>query len=593
MLLRLSTTVSVLILALTFGVGPGQQAAPETKASQEETVFHSSARLVTVSVVVEDKKGNPVTGLKKEDFTVMDDGKPQPIAFFTPPAQVPAQTQEQAPKRASLLPPNVFTNRFDLKGQDPPGTATVVLFDLLNTATQDQSYVRKEVIHFLQSLKPQDHIAVYGLTNQLFILHEFTRDAADLVAAVQKLSPQELAAFDSTHTPPLDLVSLGADPQWMTLQNSLNNANGQIADQRNIDRIATTIGALDAIADHVSGIPGRKSLVWISGGFPIQIGVAPNIGKPGGVVSTMGDQSTENRLTRPNREMGKADDLVKFAAESLNRSNIAMYAIDAKGVELDPSTDASSRGRRMSNPWRDTSMLNAEQDSRDSSKLLADRTGGLAFFGNNDIRSAVHRAFDDGRYAYNVAFYPNHGQWNGEYRKLKVQVKGEGLRLRYRTGYYAFADRTDPNTVVAAALEQAASSPLDATNLGMIVTGKPGGKGASGTVELHIGIDPKQLLLRSSDGHRKGALDLFFLQRDATGASVAAEKQHIELNLEDKQYEYLAKAAMVLDRHLTIVLQSTEVRIVLRDAGSGSVGSVTVPSAALVSSGTTQTIQPN
>jgi VWFA-related protein len=591
MLLRLSTTLSVLIVALTFGVGPGQQTAPQTNDSQGETVFHSSARLVTVSVVVEDKKGNPVTGLKKEDFTVMDDGKPQQIAFFTPAAQVPAQSQQQAPQRASLLPPNAFTNRFDLKGQDPPGTATVVLFDLLNTSPQDQSFVRKEVIHFLQSLKPQDHVAVYGLTNQLFILHEFTRNAEDLVAAAQKLSPKELAAFDSTHTPPLDLVSLGADTQWTALQDAVNNANDQIADQRNIDRAAVTVGALDAIANHVSGIPGRKSLVWISGGFPIQIGTA-TIGTPGYVgPPDVGDKSTANRYPGPGRLDNKLDDLVKLAADSLNRSNMAMYAIDAKGVELDPSTDASSRGHRLSKPVRDTSILNTEQDARDSAKLLADRTGGLAFFGNNDIRGAMRRAFDDGRYAYNVAFYPNHGQWNGEYRKLKVQVKGEGLRLRYRTGYYAFADRTDPNTVVAAALEEAAGSPLDATNLGMIITGKPGGKGASGTVEIHIGIDPKQLLLRSSDGRRKGGLDLFFLQRDATGASVAAEKQHIDLNLEDKQYEYLAKAAMVLDRHLVIVPQSTEVRIVLRDAGSGSMGSVTVPSAALASA--LQTNQPN
>jgi VWFA-related protein len=592
MLLRLSTTASVLIVALTVSAGPAQQTAPQTKDSQEATVFHSSARLVQVSVVVEDKKGNPVTGLKKEDFTVMDDGKPQQIAFFTPASQVPPQTQQQAPQRASLLPPNVFTNRFDLKGQDPPGTATIVLFDLLNTSSQDQSYVRKEVIHFLQSLKPQDHVAVYGLTNQLFILHEFTRDAADLVAAAQHLSPKELAEFDSTHTPPLDLESLGSDPQWKALENSVNNANGQIADQYNIDRAATTVGALDAIANHVSGIPGRKSLVWISGGFPIQIGSAA-IGAPGyGGAPAVGDKNTANRFAGPSRLDNKLDDFVKLAADSLNRSNIAMYAIDAKGVELDPSTDASLRGHRMSNPWRDTSALTTEQDTRDSAKMLADRTGGLAFFGNNDIRRAMQRAFDDGRYAYNVAFYPNHGQWNGEYRKLKVQVKGEGLRLRYRTGYYAFADRTDPNTVVATALEQAAGSPLDATNLGMIVTGKPGGKGASGTVDLHIGIDPKQLLLRSSDGHRRGALDLFFLQRDATGVSVAAEKQHIDLNLEDKQYEYLAKAAMVLDRHLVIVPQSTEVRIVLRDAGSGSMGSVTVPSAALIASAP-QTNQPN
>jgi hypothetical protein len=78
---------------------------------------------------------------------------------------------------------------------------------------------------------------------------------------------------------------------------------------------------------------------------------------------------------------------------------------------------------------------------------------------------------------------------------------------------------------------------------------------------------------------------LFFLQRDATGKQVAAEEQHLELNLEEKQYEYLSKVAMVLDRHVTIAPQSTELRVVLRDAGSGSLGSVTLPTRALLSTG--------
>ena len=91
-------------------------------------------------------------------------------------------------------------------------------------------------------------------------------------------------------------------------------------------------------------------------------------------------------------------------------------------------------------------------------------------------------------------------------------------------------------------------------------------------VELQIGIDPKQLFLQSSGDHRKGAVDLFFLQRDATGKRVAAEDQHLELNLEEKQYEYLSKVAMVLERHVTIAPQSTELRVVLRDAGSGMLG---------------------
>jgi hypothetical protein len=207
--------------------------------------------------------------------------------------------------------------------------------------------------------------------------------------------------------------------------------------------------------------------------------------------------------------------------------------------------------------------------------LLADRTGGLAFFGNNDIRGAIHKAFEDGRYAYTVGFYPSHGQWDGQFRKVKIEARGGGLRLRYRAGYYASPDRTDSKAVIAEALQQAADSPLDATNLSMIVTGK--GAENPRAVEFHIGIDPKQLLLQGSGDHRKGAVDLLFLQRSAAGAILAEEKQHVDLNLDEKQFQYLAKAAMVLDRHVTIQPRSAEIRVVIRDAGSGTVGSIAMP----------------
>jgi VWFA-related protein len=108
---------------------PGILAAPQAPATppnQQPDVIRSSTRLVQLSVIAQDAKGEPLTGLQKEDFTVLDEGKPQNIAFFScgapPPATPPA-----------ALPPNVFTNRFDLKGEDP-GAVTVILFDSLNTS---------------------------------------------------------------------------------------------------------------------------------------------------------------------------------------------------------------------------------------------------------------------------------------------------------------------------------------------------------------------------------------------------------------------------------------------------------------------------
>jgi VWFA-related protein len=451
--------ISIWLLApsglLAIPQAPANSAA--NTAPQTSQVIRSTTRLVQVSVVVQDKKGNPITGLRKEDFTILDEGKRQDIAFFA--SSAPARTTP------SLLPSNVFTNRYDLKGEDP-GAVTIVLFDWLNTSVDDQAFVRQQVLRFLQTLKPQDHVAFYALTTQLLILHEFTQDASALVDAVNHFTPQQLAAFDASHPVKYHVAALAGDAFWARFEDAINNISGKIADANTISRVGTTAGAIEAIADHVAGIPGRKSLVWVSGGFPIQIGI-PTIG----VGEDQYQTDTTNQLPRTDRYAGSYAEDVRAAADALNRVNMAMYTVDAHGVAPTTGLDPALINGGLS---QNTYALNAEQDTRASSRLLADRTGGLAFFGS-------------------------------------------------------------------------------------------------------IGIDPKQLLLESSKEHRTGAVDLFFVQRDEAGKIIASENQHVVLNLEEKQYAYMADAAMVLDRHLTIMPETTEIRVVVRDSGSGALGSVTVP----------------
>jgi hypothetical protein len=197
----------------------------------------------------------------------------------------------------------------------------------------------------------------------------------------------------------------------------------------------------------------------------------------------------------------------------------------------------------------------------------------------------MHHAFDDGRYAYTLGFYPTHRNWNGKFRKIKIETQGMDLRLRYRAGYLASADHSDPGEMIEAQLQGAAANPLEATSIGMIVSGKLAGPVSSRNLELHIGIDPKQLLLESSDGHQKGGVDLFFVQRDGDGKTVGTEKQHIRLDLDEKQFEYLTRAAMVFDRHLVVATQASEIRVIVRDSGSGAIGSVTVPVKDLLTAG--------
>ena len=302
---------SYVLLSPTIASAQAPQSSNASAPPQELPAIRSTTRLVQVSVVVQDKKGKPVTGLKKEDFKIFDEGKPQDIAFFS------AATAAPLVPGPSLLPPNVFTNRFDLKGQGP-GAVTVVLFDALNTAPQDQAYVRKEILRFLQALKPQDHVAVYALTSQILILHEFTQDASVLVEAVNRFTPKELAAYDASHPAFFDVPALNNDAMWMRFQERVNQANAEIADQNKINRVAATSAAIEAIADHVAAIPGRKNLVWVTGGFPLQV--------ISGVIAP----------DRPTALLGPEENK---ALQALNRVDMAIYPVDASGVVTTSSMD--------------------------------------------------------------------------------------------------------------------------------------------------------------------------------------------------------------------------------------------------------------
>jgi VWFA-related protein len=550
-----------LALALFLTLGPVSSAQRSPDSSDQSATIHSTTRLVQISVVALDNHGNPITGLTKDNFTVTDEGRPQKISVFS--AESPTPNAPVQP-----LPSNVFTNRFDLKGQDP-GAVTIILFDALNTSSPDQSYARKQILKFLQSLPPQDHVALYALTTRLYRLHDFTHDSAALVNAVNHFSVEQTAAFEASTTAFIDLVSITGDPDWAgggpeNFQASLNNANGIIADQALLNRSVSTASAIEAIANHVAVVPGRKSLVWVSGGFPLQIGL--------------------DHLGRADRISQSVAPDVQHAIRALNHANVSIYPIDVHGVEVSTGIDPAQRDSG-SGTGVDSSFFN-RQNSRDTFRDLADRTGGVAFYGNNDISAGIRRAFDDGRFAYTIGFYPDHNTWDGKFREIKIKSTAPDVQLRYRKGYFAVSERSDSADEVKLDLEEAAVSPLNSTSLGIVVVGKPAGAADDRNLELRMNLDPKQFLLHDAAGHHTGALDMMFMQNAPNGEVLAAEKQHFEVNFDDQQYAYLSSVGIILLRHIKIAPQASQIRVIVRDAASGALGSVSMPVNAFYPSGT-------
>jgi VWFA-related protein len=161
--------------------------------AQQSSVFTSATRLVVVNAVIHGKDGKAVSGLTKDRFQLFDNGQPQQIVVFSeesslrkPTSTVEAKTEEQMP--------DVFSNRVAPAVKAQPNV-TVILLDALNTDIQDQSFARDQVIRFLRQIQPGDHIGIYALGSGLRVIHDFSTDSSDLLAALEKYGVKALARY--------------------------------------------------------------------------------------------------------------------------------------------------------------------------------------------------------------------------------------------------------------------------------------------------------------------------------------------------------------------------------------------------------------
>lgn len=503
--------------------------------------------LVEVNVVVQDKKGNPVTDLTKEDFELVDQGKPQAISVFS------MESTHILPASTSPPVPNVYSNRFDQQS-GLPTSITVILIDALNTHIIDMNYARAQLTKYLKQIQPQDRVALYGLTDRLKVLHEFTNDATSLIAALNRAPGVETPQMSASDPDP---SNTGDDD----LDGFLDTANQQLSDFMTVNRATTTAKALEAIADHISRLPGRKNLIWISGGFPLDFGM-----------DEMDINSTQDARS--------FNEDIERAARALNDANVAIYPVDARGLIGMPSAmSASSRGPAFKN-GRPTALPSISPNLKifDTMNILAERTGGRAYYNSNDIQGAIRRAIDDSRVTYVLGFYPDHGQWNGKFHEIKVKLKRPDTNIRYRRGYYALADEAPADEQKRSALlRDALSVPLDSSSLGLTVDTKPVDVPGAETLKITSTVEARDIVFNPQGNLLAGAVDLYFIQMGDKNKVIAGEKREITATIPQEEYQRIIQSGLSLPTDIRISPGARFLRVFARDAGSGSTGSVTIP----------------
>jgi VWFA-related protein len=505
-------------------------------------VFRTDTRLVEVSVVVHDKKGAPVAGLTREDFTLLDEGQPQPVAIFSADSAIAGQSEASPSSRATdPAAPPVFSNRLDSAAAH--SSVTAILFDRVNTRLEDQHPARDQIVRFLKDLQPGDRVAIYSLEwDRVKMLHDFTSDTASLVRAVSRPTTADRPPEDP------DLAAWISDTSKE--MNQLMAAN----------RVSHTLESLIQVARHLAGIRGRKNLVWISSGIPW----------------TVRDETMAMPVAR--------------AGRAIDDANVAIYPVDARGqvatgvapAETMPEV-AAMKGRVSSAPQMPPRGVAQTVPNLDTFKALADSTGGRAFFNRNDIRNAIRAAVDDGRVAYVLAYYPSHGKWDGAFRRITVKVNRPDLEVRHRAGYRAFPVPAKPPTAKPGDdLLEEGRSPLAATGIGLTARVVPGEPGAgSQDVTLSIHVDPGAFSIWRDGADWSISLGLAIAQFAPDGQPVKSVLGNVDVGVPASRYEQVMNQGFSFSRAIPLADTATEVHVVLRDPASGATGSLIIPRTAL------------
>jgi VWFA-related protein len=400
------------------------------KPDQDE-VIKVTSNLVNFDVMVKDKKGKAITDLKAEDFSLFENGVQQNIEFFD--ATLSGSKDQRKPAAISLT-----TER---AGPVKQRNIISLVLDGQTTEGQHLKHVRDGMTKYIKErISDSDSVAVFAISGGLQLLQSFTDDKTKLIAAVEKAEgissgskTSEQRSINESMATLRDQISAG--PTGAVQSNEGGSALAQALISQHIleqyVQLRSTLSAqqtrpvlagLAAICEGLRSIPGKKTLVMFSQGF-----VAP-----------------EN-----------LDWQVQSTINIANRANVTIYVIDSSGLTGGtPQSGALVPGSALSAISAATSQesriragagesvfditrqegLNRQQDLL---YRISGDTGGQFIKNTNDIAAGLERIDEEIRSRYTLAYRSTDPNFEGSFRKVKVDVRRPDAKVVARSGYYA------------------------------------------------------------------------------------------------------------------------------------------------------------
>jgi VWFA-related protein len=385
---------------------PAQRSAPQQPQSrQPQYKVRVTSELVLVNVVARDKKGNLIRDLKKEDFSVTEDGKKQEVSTFdfenvdelaTPGPADATVTGVAGQNQSGLL------RSSDQPAIDVRDRRLMLLF--FDFSAMDPEQIERSVEaakKFVKTqMKPADLIAMVSLSTNMQVDLDFTSDKTKVQSALSAYTSGQGQGFANG----TEGSSEGAAETSGAFTVDDTDYNTFSADRKLL--------ALQAIMDSLGKISQKKSIIYFSNGIS-QSGV-------------------DNQSA------------LRAATSSAVKANVSIYPLDVRGLQAFPpggeAQSASLHGQSAYNGNAVFNDLNSNASSQETLSTLASDTGGKAFFDSNDFSGVFSQVQKDTSAYYVLGFTSNNPLKDGRFRHLRVQINRPDVRLEYRSGYYAGRD---------------------------------------------------------------------------------------------------------------------------------------------------------
>jgi VWFA-related protein len=479
-------------------------------AGEDSQAGEPPAQLVRLNIVALDEHNQPVRDLTSDDFRILDRGKRQKVTVF--------RRNERKTEAAGSMGAHTFSNR----SMSRLPHATVILFDLLNEHMASRGYAQHEIVQAIERLESSDDLYLYILTMKGVLY--------------------PVRALPGPEGPPP-----GASAGWGRQVNTLlDQAMHQVFMARPMEmywdvdfRVKATYAALADLCAALAGIPGRKSIVWLSHGVPMEIGP---------------------------RRTGIDDwiDYSPYLRELSTRFDVANVAMSPVMLSPPGMSDASLAG--AGNGADPTRGLESEA----TLQQFADLTGGHVYM--EDVKTAIAQAVDEDRVGYVIEFDPYPQKWDGKYHKLRVSCTRPKVRIETKKGYYAYPPQARNADQQRLSLQAAETSPFDATEIGMRVTVSPG-KAGPASRHLLMQFDSRDLLwLRDGDGSHAD-LDVILVEIGSEGPKSASQPVPVTL----RRPASSRPEEMALNQDVPVSSGVRGMRVVVLDRDSNATGSVTFP----------------